>query len=115
MQRTVYVEQFQDLLMLVWWVSWEGQVLMGTGLRLPSVVSNRYQSVLHQKTVMGSTRSWAPFFTKLREQGLSTTRSTPRKERWQELNNYFGRTKLKIDFGKPLIDIVEYLKKPPTT
>ncbi|KAH8028270.1 hypothetical protein HPB51_014225 [Rhipicephalus microplus] len=37
------------------------------------------------------------------------------KERWQELNNYFGRTKLKIDFGKPLIDIVEYLKKPPTT
>ncbi|KAK8756565.1 mitochondrial ribosomal protein S18A [Amblyomma americanum] len=35
------------------------------------------------------------------------------KERWQELNNYFGRTKLKIDFGKPLIDIVEYLKKPP--
>ncbi|KAL1447630.1 hypothetical protein MTO96_028440 [Rhipicephalus appendiculatus] len=37
------------------------------------------------------------------------------KERWQELNNYFGRTKLKIDFGKPLIDITEYLKKPPTT
>lgn len=37
------------------------------------------------------------------------------KERWQELNNYFGRTKLKVDFGKPLIDIVEYLKKPPTT
>lgn len=36
------------------------------------------------------------------------------KERWQELNNYFGRTQLKIDFGKPLIDIAEYLKKPPT-
>ncbi|KAM7289727.1 39S ribosomal protein S18a, mitochondrial [Ixodes scapularis] len=35
------------------------------------------------------------------------------KERWQELNNYFGRTRLKIDFGKPLIDIAEYLKKPP--
>uniref|UniRef100_A0A6M2E4F0 Putative 28s ribosomal protein s18a n=1 Tax=Amblyomma tuberculatum TaxID=48802 RepID=A0A6M2E4F0_9ACAR len=35
------------------------------------------------------------------------------KERWQELNNYFGRTKLKIDFGKPHIDIMEYLKKPP--
>ncbi|KAH9376073.1 hypothetical protein HPB48_007263 [Haemaphysalis longicornis] len=35
------------------------------------------------------------------------------KERWQELNNYFGRTKLKIDFGKPLIDITEYLRKPP--
>ncbi|XP_065291119.1 large ribosomal subunit protein mL66 [Dermacentor albipictus] len=36
------------------------------------------------------------------------------KERWQELNNYFGRTKLKVDFGKPLIDIKEYLKKPPS-
>lgn len=35
------------------------------------------------------------------------------KERWQELNNYFGHTKLKIDFGKPLIDITEYLRKPP--
>uniref|UniRef100_G3MKT7 28S ribosomal protein S18a, mitochondrial n=1 Tax=Amblyomma maculatum TaxID=34609 RepID=G3MKT7_AMBMU len=35
------------------------------------------------------------------------------KERWQELNNYFGRTKLKIDFGKPLIDITQYLEKPP--
>ncbi|XP_064464443.1 large ribosomal subunit protein mL66-like [Ornithodoros turicata] len=34
------------------------------------------------------------------------------RERWQELNNYFGKTKLKIDFGKPLLDINEYLKKP---
>jgi len=33
-------------------------------------------------------------------------------ERWQELNNYFGRTRTKIDFGKPLIDIKEFLKKP---
>ncbi|XP_022697811.1 uncharacterized protein LOC111265414 isoform X1 [Varroa jacobsoni] len=33
-------------------------------------------------------------------------------ERWQELNNYFGITKTKVDFGKPKIDIRDFLKKP---
>ncbi|OQR78462.1 28S ribosomal protein S18a [Tropilaelaps mercedesae] len=42
---------------------------------------------------------------------IQNKRHTP-KERWQELNNYFGKTRTKVDFGKPKINIWDFLKKP---
>ncbi|XP_003747108.1 28S ribosomal protein S18a, mitochondrial [Galendromus occidentalis] len=44
--------------------------------------------------------------------GLIKTEEHAPRERWQELNNYFGKTRTRTDFGKPKIDIREFLRKP---